>query len=355
MINRTNWELVKKYLIYRSEVDQVSEKSIRLEETWLKYFLNWLDQKSIDQAPKIRPTYPEYIQSLVTEKDGDKLSQVYMRKIISSARRFLQWLIKQKSGYFHKIDQGWLDTLKLPRLPNVQGEHEAVTIEEVRAIAEAPVYSMRDRRIQAAAVLWFLSGIRVGAFVTLPLKSVNLQKNEIYQWPAYGVHTKFGKKGTTYLLNIPDLLAVVKNWDNEVRNQLPESAYWFAPLSTVTGDLDPGINEVGSTRISRAYKDFKDWTSRVGLPFHSPHKFRHGYAVYCINHANNYSQLKAISQNLMHSSIAITDGIYGAISYDDMKRQLDSLTNDGDIGDKNLELLLSKALEMLKSRNPLIF
>lgn len=348
MINRTNWELVRKYLTYRAEVDQVSEKTVRLEETWLKHFLNWLDEKTIDQAPNIRPTYPEYIQRLVSENKEEPFSQVYMRKIIGSAKRFLEWLIRQKRGYFHKVNQAWLDTLKLPRLPDNQEEHEAVTIEEVRAMVNAPVYSMRDRRIRAAAVLWFLSGIRVGAFVTLPIKSVNLQKNEVYQWPAYGVHTKFGKKGTTYLLNIPDLLAVVKEWDDDVRKYLDNNNFWFAPLSQETGTFDNSISEIGSSRESRAYKDLKDWLDRVGLPFHSPHKFRHGYAVYGIKHAKTYTQLKAISQNLMHSSIAITDGIYGMLSYDDMKRQLDSLTVDQPTENDQIQELIKLLISELK-------
>jgi site-specific recombinase XerC len=352
MINRTNWELVKKYLLYRVEIDQVSDKTVRLEETWLKYFLTWLDKNSIDQAPGIRPTFPEYVQGLLTTKGQDHLSPVYMRKIISSAKRFLEWLVRQKRGYFHKVNQAWLDTLKLPRLPDKQDDHEAVTIEEVRAMANAQVHSMRDRRIRAAAVLWFLSGIRVGAFVTLPIKSVNLERNEIYQWPAYGVHTKFGKRGTTYLLNIPDLLAIVKDWDVEVRKNLSETNYWFAPLSIETGTFDASICEIGSSRESRAYKDLKDWLCRVGLPFHSPHKFRHGYAVYGIKHAKTYTQLKAISQNLMHSSIAITDGIYGMLSYDDMKRQLDLLTTDQDIGKDRIEELITQLSALLEQKNP---
>ncbi len=327
-------------MAYRKEVDQVSDKTVRLEEAWLKYFLSWLDDKTIDLAPAIRPTYPEYIQRLVTEDEGKPFSHVYMRKIISSAKRFLMWLTKQKRGYFHKVSQGWIDTLKLPRLPDQREDHEAVTIEEVRAMAKAPVYSMRDERIRAAAVLWFLSGIRIGAFVTLPIKAVNLKNNEIYQWPALGVHTKFGKRATTYLLNIPDLIEVVKKWDEKVRANLDEDNYWFAPLSQETGYFDRTIKDAGSSRVSRAYKDLKDWLERVGLPFHSPHKFRHGYAVYGIKHATTLTQLKAISQNMMHSSVAITDGIYGGLSFDDVKRQLDSLTSDNSItGDQTQELI----------------
>ena len=40
-------------------------------------------------------------------------------------------------------------------------------------------------------------------------------------------------------------------------------------------------------------------------------------------------ELKAISQNLMHSNISITDGIYGELSESDVKEQVTSLPNTG--------------------------
>lgn len=48
------------------------------------------------------------------------------------------------------------------------------------------------------------------------------------------------------------------------------------------------------------------WRS-IGLPYHSPHAFRHGHAVYALKLAENISQLKAISQNLMHANLSTTD------------------------------------------------
>ena len=63
------------------------------------------------------------------------------------------------------------------------------------------------------------------------------------------------------------------------------------------------------------------------MVFHSTHKFRHGNAVFSIKHADNIVQLKAISQNLMHANISITDGIYGGLSDKDIKEQITSLTN----------------------------
>jgi integrase/recombinase XerD len=194
--------------------------------------------------------------------------------------------------------------LKPVRIAEDPREHQAITFEEILMIARAPVKTNMDERVRAAAIFWFLSGIRVSAFVTLPIKAVKLDELRVDQWPMMGVHTKFGKHATTYLFNIPELLAVVRRWDKEVRAVLPEDSYWFAPCSPDTGELDPTIKTVGKHRHHRARKDLKDWCQRVDLPYYSPHKFRHGHEVYAIKRAKDIQALKAVSQNLMHSNIS---------------------------------------------------
>ena len=57
--------------------------------------------------------------------------------------------------------------------------------------------------------------------------------------------------------------------------------------------------------------------------------------------ADNIGQLKAISENLMHDIISITDGIYGGLSDSDIKEQITSLTENSlpDDMESLLELL----------------
>ncbi len=340
MINRTNWKLVNKYLEYRREVDQVSESTLRLEETWLRHLLEWADDVLFREAPKIRPTFPEYVLAARIDGGGSQLSKIYMRKVVGAAKRFLRWLTVHRAGY-KTITPAWLDTLKPVKMAEQPREHKAVTFEEVLRIARAPVQTSRDRRIRAAAVLWFLSGIRISAFVTLPLSAVELGELRIKQWPKMGVHTKFGKHATTYLLDIPELLEVVSSWDREVRRILPEDGLWFAPFSSDTGEINPTIVEVGRHRHQRARKDLMSWCQRVGIPYYSPHKFRHGHAVYALKRAKDIQALKAVSQNLMHSNISITDGVYGVLSDGDVREQIVTLgqrVNAGEVG--NLEEII---------------
>jgi integrase len=350
MINRNNWRMVNEYLKFRTEIDQVCDRTVKLEESWLRHTLYWLGEKSIDQAPRIRPSFSEYILS----GEGSEFSSNYLRKLVGSNKRFMEWVSIHKPGYRQKLTLAWLKTIKLPRIYEAGKDHEFVTFEEILQIASSPVFSIRDKRIRAAAVLWFLSGIRVGAFVTLPIKAVNLEKLEIYQYPSWGVHTKFGKSAVTDLLIIPELIAVVKEWDQLVRDQLPDTAYWFAALSPDTGTLDSSISAIGKNRGNRAYKDLKDWMGRVGLPFHSPHKFRHGYAVFGIKHFTTLAQLKALSQNLMHSNISITDGIYGMLSNTDKKKLLSDFNPGQTENPSGLDQKIDEILSLLRQNTPKI-
>ncbi|MHA1280462.1 MAG: tyrosine-type recombinase/integrase [Candidatus Helarchaeota archaeon] len=346
---------MKEYLKYRKEVGLLSDNSLCLEKTWLHHLLMWAQDHPYEKAPKIRPSLPEHMLQARLDGSGKTLSPIYVKKVIRASYNFFQWLRTHESG-FRLIDQAWLDTLKPPRMTIEYKEHEAVTIEEITAIANAPVFTMRDRRIRAAAVFWFLSGIRIGAFVSLPIKAVDIEDLTIRQWPKLGVKTKLIKHATTFLLDISELLEIIKEWDDFVRNHLSIDSCWFAPLSPETGELDFEKIEVGKNRDQRARKDLEDWLERVGLPYHSPHKFRHGFAVYAIKHAKDMSDMKAISQNLMHANISITDGIYGGLSDMDIKKQITSLTSNSIPDDQQslLEILrisqeIMNKLENIKS------
>jgi integrase len=221
--------------------------------------------------------------------------------------------------------------------------HEFVTLDEMRAIVAAPVQTIRDRRIRASAAFWFLSGVRVGAFVSLPVSAVDLNVFSVMQFPRLGVRTKFKKSALTFLLDVPELFAVVVDWDREVR--AAGAKFWFASVSPDSGMIDPSVSEVGINRSARARQDLRAWLDRVGLPYHSPHKFRHGHAVYAIKNARTIAALKAVSQNLMHSSLKVTDGVYGILSDLDVQseiRGLGSPVADEDILGKLRELLKEK-------------
>lgn len=68
--------------------------------------------------------------------------------------------------------------------------------------------------------------------------------------------------------------------------------------------------------------------SLAGLPFKSAHKFRHGHAVFGLMHVKTMADYKAISVNLMHDSLTVTDEIYARIMENDVKNRIQGLVNN---------------------------
>ena len=87
----------------------------------------------------------------------------------------------------------------------------------------------------------------------------------------------------------------------------------------------------------------------MGLPYHSPHKFRHGNANYSIKKGKGLEDFKAISQNLMHSNLSITDGIYGILSSQDVGDAIKNLGNKASNGSLSNAETIEKIESLLAS------
>jgi integrase len=172
-----------------------------------------------------------------------------------------------------------------------------------------------------------LSGMRIGAFVTLPADCVNIKTRKIQQLPEKGVQTKNSKAAVTFLLPIADLLEIVTEWDTYIHT-LKGSYNWYAPIDHGGDYLLPGLLKGSYTGRAEAFKQgLKQLCELAGIPYKSPHKVRHGHGVYGVKKAKDIAQLKAISQNLMHANIGITDGIYGNLAEDDLAEILKDFGN----------------------------
>ncbi len=169
--------------------------------------------------------------------------------------------------------------------------------------------------------------MRIGAFVTLPLQAVDIPNRKVIQYPSLGVRTKNRKSGITFLLDIPELLKVVKEWDDEVRAVLSPKGFWFAPLSPDTGQIDLHVKSVGEHRAILAGRNIKEFLLNANLPYHSPHKFRHGHIHYGSARSKTIEDFKAISMNVMHSSMEITDQFYSNLSKGEVEDRIKALGN----------------------------
>ena len=305
MINRQNKHLVDEYLAYRLRFDQLDPKSVRLEQSLALHYLTWAGERLFKDAPKFDVSLMEYVRDYKTDT-GEPLSQMYRRKIIGSARNFFTWLTIHKSG-FRTITTAWLATLKVRMIQEEFEDGSTVSLDEILQIARTPVRNLVEERVRAGTVFLYLSGMRISAFVSMPIQAVNFHEMEVKQSPKLGVRTKNKKSAVTCLLEQDELLALVKAWDAKVRAALPPEGFWFAPITPFTSEFDLTVKSVGVHRSTAFHKDLRDWLSTNEIEYHSPHAFRRGHANFLFERAKDMNDLEAVRENLMHESLMTTE------------------------------------------------
>jgi integrase len=328
MVNRDNYRLARSYLRHLSEVVQLDPDTINRYWFYLRHLLLWADETPFNRVQDLPRAFPAYLATARLDGKDGTLSYSTLRKITQTSKRFLFWAKMTWPREFRRLPIAWIDTLRPPRHTQPVHEHVFVTLDEIRQIAaiEIPEDNLALRRDQAGAVMLFVSGMRAGALGSLPIEAVDLPNLTVRQWTSLGVATKNSKSATTYLLNIPELLAVVERWDAFIRERLPSSAAWFTPIISRWGEQRVSAEAVTCNRNARIIKRMRKLFAAANLPYKSPHKFRHGHAVYALQHAKTMADYKAVSMNLMHEDIRVTDGIYAPLISDEVKQRVTQLT-----------------------------
>jgi len=96
----------------------------------------------------------------------------------------------------------------------------------------------------------------------------------------------------------------------------------------------------------------KVWLEAMGLPYHSPHKFRHGQVHHGNTLAKTIEDFKAVSMNAMHSSMKITDEFYANLNDDEVQKRIGALGADIQAreGERDLEDLLKEFIRWKNER-----
>ena len=341
MINRNNYRDVKQYLRYLEEVRRLDAKTLDKRWLWLRLLLEWADDLPLSRAPRKRPSFPIWLEGLRRDSGKQRLAHRTRKEVCGIARMFFAWANGNKSRTYAACKPAWRDTLVPGKDKQAQiTEHEAWDISDIRQVMQIEPASLVEERDRAALTFLFLSGMRVGAFVSLPILAVDLAQRRVRQWPSLGVRTKFNKPNTSFLLHIPDLLAVVRAWDTRVRAALPETARWYAAVNPLTAEL---IDPKTTNRRSVISRGLTHLANLAGVRYYSPHKVRHGHAVYALKQARDLADMKAISQNLSHSDMRTTESIYAVLGPEDVGDKIGQLGDRPEGGtereDKTEELL----------------
>lgn len=322
MIERENYLAVREYLKFESEVLQHDPMTVTRTRSRLYHLLRWAGETKFESAPKIRPVFPRYIATAGQSAIGSK-------RLCQYARAFFLWLRTNDPRKYADITPAWIELLRPARSGDEPRKpHQAVTLDQVRALLAVKSDDLGVRRDKAAAAFLFLSGMRATAFGTLPIECVDIAARKISQLPTMGVRTKNRKAAETTLLDIPDLLEVVTDWDHYVRSKLPQTAPWYPVLDVEdlrTGKYMVSQRVPGKFRHQLINRNMKALFKLAGMAPLSVHKFRHGFALYGLSMAQNIGDLKAVSMNLMHSNMGITDGIYAVPDYENIRATIANL------------------------------
>ncbi len=324
MILRDNYFDVQAYLDYQDKIYQLSKYTIDRKWSHLRHLLEWADDTPFHKSAKLELTFPQYLLTARNDGKEKQLSANVIQRACSEARSFYLWAKLNRYYKYKPVNESWIDTIRPGRARGVQSElfeREYYTLEEVRKLCSLKAETLIQRRDKASIAFLFISGMRVGAFVSLPVHCVDLEELTIYQLPSEGVKTKNNKAAKTFLFPIEDLLEIVQEWDEFIRAELGTDAFWFPVLNrdgTEWGNLEnPG--SIDSRRQSAA-RGLKRACKAAKIPYRSPHKLRHGHGVYAVQHAKTMAQFKAYSQNMMHESMDITDRLYSRLNSDEVKK-----------------------------------
>ena len=313
-------------------VKQCDEKTVSSTWSRLRHVLEWAVDTPFSSGSEIMPTFPATWEALKNKKGEFALAAASYTATCKTVRAFYTWAKSHYSREYRNIDLAWILTIRPPRSRSEQSqikERERYSLDEVIKLVTFPAEKPQLRRMQAAAALLFLSGMRVGALVSLPADCVDLENLRVYQLPEKGVNTKNHKAGITSLLNIPILLDVCRAWKSHLEENAFPGCLYFAAFAEVGAHSkfakeNPPLKTIKD--LNKPFSKFlRELCSIAEIPYRSAHKFRHGHAVYSLKKAQNMEQLKAISLNLMHSSIGITDGIYGNLANDNVHDVITSL------------------------------
>jgi integrase len=331
MINRQNWKDINNFLSHHAGTLQNDVMTVKRMRIALNHLLNWADEKPLGSVRTLTPTFPAYLASHTT-KAGKGLASSGGEKNLSIARQFFKYARSEWMNEYKNISQNWIATL-IPSKRNSSNsrmkDHKHYSLETVLKIADLwdTAETLEVKRDIAAVCFLFLSGMRISAFTSLPLDCVNIADNEIYQFPEKGVMTKNSKAAKTNLMQLPELLSIVTAWDDLVRSKLSSGDLWYPVLERGKDEFISG-KKAGINRAANFGERLQVICNRAGVPYLSAHKLRHGHIVFGLKNSKDMAGFKSVSQNVMHSSLQITDSIYGDLSSADVKRAISQIGID---------------------------
>ena len=255
--------------------------------------------------------------------------------MMATMREFTLWL-SQQDGFRSRIRMSDADYFSLSRRDEAEARAApslpARSVKQAkRALQLMPASTPRQMRDKGIFALLCLTGIRVGALISLRLKHVDLEEKSVVQNPRE-VATKFGKSIDTFFAQgFPEAQAALLNWISHLEDEElygPDDPLF--PATAISPNSNAGFVAEGFERrhwrsTEPVRKIVNGAFVAIGLPTFGPHAFRHMLARHVAKNTTSIAELVATSQNLGHSDVLTTLRSYGQIS---RERQRELITGE---------------------------
>ena len=353
MINRQNYKDVQQFLDYKVKARKVTQQSLTVYRTWLNHALDWCGETPFGTCSSKKETFNDYILMKIKNKE---LARYTGHSICKNFRQFLFYMKDEEPSRYGKLKNSFIKSIEIKNPVDLTKRVRVYSYDDIIRISnlDIPENDLSLRRVQAAVCFMYLSGMRIGACVTMPIKAVHLDIYKVSQSPAIGVHTKYSKSADTSLYKIQPLLDVVKNWDDFMRQNYPSDNYWYPRLNgrkkikpgvPITDDVDKSYAD--TRNVTRTfYTNLKKLCNMAGVEYQSSHACRYGHIQFGADNSSSMDEFKAVSQNVMHESVDITDKIYARMNADKVNEKISNMgSKNRDIPDSNLEERIERAVE----------
>ena len=317
--NPKNERVKRIYSDFLKHSDGKAESTIRLAEKAIQRYEDFTGHADF------RTFNQQKAKSFKANLSDRELAKATILSTVIALKRFLGWLAREP-GYKSRISLSDIEFLSLSdrdiRAAKAPADRAIPTLEQViRVVETMPHETAIEKRDRALISLIASTGIRDGAVITLRLKHLNLSGVlPLVRQNPNEVNTKNRKLINAFLLPIDDRFKTIfLDWVNYLKTDLLFGHdHPMFPKTAMAHDADDCFTTAGLSREFWAnatpVRDiFKSAFLAAGLPYYSPHTFRHMLMQIAYQRKLNPAQLKAWSQNLGHESLLTSLTSYGTL------------------------------------------
>lgn len=291
------YHFMQRFLAWQREKNY-AEKTIEGREVYLRYFIQWCDERGLGRPPDITKPILERYQRylfLYRKADGEPMSTRSQHTRITPVRAFFKWLTRQNYILYNPASD-----LELPKLEKRLPKH-ILTVGEVETILRQPdldtITGLRDRALLETL---YSTGIRRMEAINLKVFDIDTERGTLM--------VRQGKGKKDRMLPIGErALKWIEKYRDEARNELATNADDGTLFLTHLGEA---FTPNRLTQLVRDYVDAAEIRKRG-----SCHLFRHTMATLMLE---NGADVRFIQAMLGHVSLETTQ-IYTQVSIRKLK------------------------------------